>query len=319
MKVSSLNSNRAVSSVPRSPRFARKGSLLSAVTALALTALASPAMATDYYWRATSTSDTWNTLSKWNTLPSGTGGTAPGAFSPTDRYIATNVGANVVNTETLSNGTNAVFLGGTLVLSTAGQLNLRASGTSKAVVGNFVTTGGGLITTATNGTVGLSIDSFDNQSGDTRLRASTGPRTLDLQIGTLTGSGNFTIDSGSVADNMIAISVTNATNYTGNFNFAQGTINFNNDLVSGGSLTLSGTAIVTLDQSVTFSSVTISGTALTAGFHSFSSLNSSYGNFFTDGGSGGITVATIPEPSTYAALFGAAALGTVVGIRRRRR
>jgi hypothetical protein len=287
-----------------------------------LGAFASNATAADYYWRANDTSSTWNILSKWNTQASGTGGTSPGSFSPTDTYIATNVGANVLNTDFLNNtGTNSVFLGGTLVLATGGQLNLRTVGTSKAQIGNFVTTGGGLIAAAyLSSSVNLTVDSFNNQAGDTRLSASSNAnnRTLNLEIGTLFGAGNFTVDSASGSSRTIFISATNATNYTGNFNFAQGTINFNNNLVSGGSLTLSGTAIVTLDQNITFASVTIAGTTLEEQrFYSFTELNTSFGNFFTDGGSGGITVGAVPEPSTYAVIAGASLLGFAVWRRRR--
>lgn len=321
MKTSLLRySRRAKTPVLPSSRFASKATLLSALAALALGAFASNAMAVDYYWRGTNTNDTWNIATKWYTQPTG-GVVHSGPLSLDNTYIITNVGSNVVNTDSYSTGTNSVFSGGTLVLATAGTINLRTFGSSEAQIGNFVTTGGGLITTATNGDVNLTIGSFDNQSGDTRVRASgtAGARTLDLQIGTLTGTGSFSIDSGNTQENTIFITVTDATGYTGNFDFARGTINFNNDLVSDGALTLSGSVSLVLDQNVTFSSVTIGGSALAVGTHTFASLNGNpdFGAFFAEGGSGSIIVAAIPEPSTYAMLAGATFLGFAAWRRRR--
>jgi hypothetical protein len=76
--------------------------------------------------------------------------------------------------------------------------------------------------------------------------------------------------------------------------------------------------VVPLDQDVTFASVSIGGTTLANGTYSFATLNSDFNAFFTDGGSGSITVGAIPEPSTYAALLGLGALGTTLLCKRRR-
>lgn len=330
MKTSSFKySDQAKPTVSPPLGFVRKATLFSAATAFALGAFASNAMAVDYYWRSTDSSSVWNFSAKWFTQPTGGTAHAAGELSPDNTYIITNVGTNAINTDTFTNtGANSVFTGGTLVLATAGQLNVRTTGTSKALIANFVTTGGGLIvaTPTNSATHNLVVTSFTNGSGTTRLSASASGtnRSLSLEIGTLSGTGDFAIDAASPDNRTIFISATDATAYTGNFDFSRGTINFNNDLVSGGSLTLSGSVSVVLDQNVTFSSVTIAGNALAAGTYSFSTLNqnSNYGGvfanydaFFAEGGTGSITV--IPEPSTYAALFGAAALGLVIARRRR--
>jgi MYXO-CTERM domain-containing protein len=322
MKTTPLDfTDRTTPSAPRSSRLVPQIPLLAAAT-LALGVFVSNATAIDYYWHSTDGSSTWNTTSKWFTSPGGGGAAHIGGMSSANTYI-TNTSTNVLNTEFLNNtGTTNTFLGGTLVLAGGGQLNLRANGTGFAHVTDFVATGGGVIVSASGTGVvnNLIVDSFENRSGVTNLRPSsaTNNRNMNLAIGTLFGSGDFAMDPTSQAGRTLFLSVTDATAYTGGFGFDRGVINFENNLVSGGSLTLSGTAVVTLDQSVTFSSVTISGTALAAGFHSFDSLNSAFDAFFTDGGTGGITVSAIPEPSSWTAFAGVAALLGSTAFRRRR-
>lgn len=322
MKTTPLDfTDRTTASAPRSFRLVRQIPLLAAAT-LALGVFVSNATAIDYYWHSTDGSSTWNTTSKWFTSPGGGGAAHVGGMSSANTYI-TNVSTNVLNTEFLNNtGTTNTFLGGTLVLANGGQLNIRANGTGFARVIDFVATGGGVIVSASGTGVvnNLIVDSFENRSGVTNLRPSSASnnRNMNLAIGTLFGSGNFAMDPTSQAGRTLFLSVTDATAYTGAFDFDRGVINFDNDLVSGGSLILSGTAVVTLDQSISFTSVVIDGAPLVAGFHSFADLNAAFDAFFTDGGSGGITVAPIPEPATAATFAGVALLG-FAGSRRHRR
>jgi hypothetical protein len=79
-------------------------------------------------------------------------------------------------------------------------------------------------------------------------------------------------------------------------------------------LTLNGTTSkLVLDQNLTFGGVTINGTALTPGLHTFAELNSAFNANIVDGGNGTITV--VPEPSALtASLLG---LVTMLGFRRR--
>jgi hypothetical protein len=145
---------------------------------------------------------------------------------------------------------------------------------------------------------------------------------LTANFGTLAGSGDLLIGTGSSAaentGNTYFLSATTASAYTGTINLSRTSLNFNNDLASAGGLNISGTGVVTLDQNVTFASVSIGGTALTAGTYSFATLNSTFDAFFTNGGSGSITVGAIPEPSTYAALLGLGSLGATILCKRRR-
>lgn len=324
MKTTPIESTvRTTDSVLTALHPARKAALLCFAATLAIGSFVSNATAIDYYWHSIDGGSTWNTTSKWFTSPGGGGAAHVGGMSSANTYI-TNTSTNVLNTEFLNNtGTTNTFLGGTLVLANGGQLNIRANGTGFASVTDFVATGGGVIVSAsgTGAVNNLIVDSFENRSGVTNLRPSSASnnRNMNLAIGTLFGSGDFAMDPTSQAGRTLFLSVTDATAYAGDFGFDRGVINFNNNLVSGGSLTLSGTAVVTLDQSVTFASVSVGGTELTPGFHSFESLNADFNAFFTDGGSGGITVSAIPEPSSFTVLTAAAALAGCVVVRRHRK
>lgn len=96
------------------------------------------------------------------------------------------------------------------------------------------------------------------------------------------------------------------------------------DWTTTGSLTLAsngGSAssiIVTLDQNLTVGMLSIAGTQLAAGEYTYANLvTAGFGDYFTDGG-GSITVASIPEPATYASLLGLASLALATGVFRRR-
>lgn len=279
--------------------------------------VASTAGATDYYWRGNGGTNYWSATALWKTNENGTG-TSPSSITSADTFIVTNVTGSM-GTNPTTTGTN-LFAGGTLVLAN-GQISVKATGSGLAQVTNFIATGGGIIVAAEAANVvhNLRLDSFENQSGMTRLSASSNAnnRTLNLSIGTLTGSGGFTADANSGSTRPIKISIENAAGYTGDLGFANGLVDFDSAIDSGGSLTLTGSSVLVLDQSVSFTAVTINGTPLTAGTHSFESLNTAFDSFFADGGSGSITVAAVPEPSATAALAGSALLGFAT-LRRRR-
>ena len=81
-----------------------------------------------------------------------------------------------------------------------------------------------------------------------------------------------------------------------------------------GSLTLAGTTSkLILDQNLTLGAVTINGTSLTPGVHTFAELNAAFDGNIVDGGTGTVTV--VPEPSSAVALLA----GIPIVVRRRRR
>jgi hypothetical protein len=160
---------------------------------------------------------------------------------------------------------------------------------------------------------------------------------------TLSGSGNLTLDYAhdtTTASAIVPALLLNGTNtaFTGTWTLNSGWLkaaglnsmgfgdisltstqgastldldyNLNNP---SGALTLAGpTSKLVLDQSLTFRSVTINGTALTPGVHPFAELNANFDANFVDGGTGSITV--VPEPSSLVSLLG----GVALLIRRRR-
>lgn len=75
---------------------------------------------------------------------------------------------------------------------------------------------------------------------------------------------------------------------------------------------------IVLDQNFTFGSVTIGGTALGTGTYTQSQLTDlGFGAFISGTGNGTLTVAPIPEPSSFAMIAGLGGLGLVI-VRRRR-
>ncbi len=292
---------------------ARRATLVAAAFAFLAPSLAS---ATDYYWRGNGGTHYWTNASLWKSQEDG-GGTSPSSISASDDFIQTGV-TGPMGTAVATTGT-ATFAGNSLTL-TGGQISVKGTGTGVARVVNFITAGNGLIVAAeaTNVVHNFHVDNFENQSGETRLSASSNAngRTLNLTIGTLTGAGGFTIDSGSGTGRPVQISVTDASAYTGAFNFGNGSIDFNSDIASGGSLSLSGSAVLTLDQNLSFTAVTINGVSLGAGLHSFAELDAAFDSFFAAGGAGSITVSAIPEPSTYAIVAGTLFLGFAIWRRR---
>ncbi len=266
---------------------------------------ASNGLAAEYYWRGTEGSHVWTDIVRWRTARDGTG-THPSPISSADTFIEDGTTAPMGTAMQTTAGI-ATFAGGTLILASDGQISVKGTGRGVAQIMNLVTTGGGLIVAAHTPKVvhNLDVVRFDNRAGDTRLSASTldKERTLNLTIGTLVGAGNFTIDSLSGSAQAIFISVADATDYTGGFHFESGLVDFNNDLVSAGSLTVSGTAKIRLDSRVSFNSVTIGGTVLDPGTYDADDL-AAYDAFFDGEVTGSITSTGIPVPSTYALFSG---------------
>jgi len=90
------------------------------------------------------------------------------------------------------------------------------------------------------------------------------------------------------------------------------------DIVSTGTLTVGALGVIRLDQNDTFSAVTINGTPLTPGTHSYAELAAAFPANFAPGGSGSngsITIPSVPEPTT----LGALGMASLALIARRRR
>jgi aryl-phospho-beta-D-glucosidase BglC (GH1 family) len=260
----------------------RRTFLRSFVSALTLSAgLVSVASAADWYLKANQSSGTWaSPVTDWAANPDGTGAN-PAAIAAPDTFDANN---HVLRTPGGSSGV-ITFPGGTLRLSSAGSIvALKTSGTGTAVVPVLLSTGGS-IETWNSGTQYFRADDLTNVSGSLAFRATSG-RTLKATVTKLTGSGEALLAGGGT----VLLDWTDATRYAGNVHLTLGTLNFDNDLSSAGSLVIETGTQVVLDQSVTFTGLVIGGTEYPAGTYSYATLQSAYPAIFTSGTAGGAIV-----------------------------
>jgi len=262
--------------------------------AMGIFSLPSTAAAASYYLHTNQTSSSnWHTVAAaqgWYDAP--TGGSQLAVFDATGHYF--NNGFNLRTPP--SADAPSVFGGRSLTMSGA-LLQLRSSGNT---ISNLTSLGTTIVNAVSATATVLNITQFSNQGtttvGDHEARAVT------LNIGTLTGSGNL-VSGGSSSGATLNLSIADAANFTGSFNHVAGRLNFNSDFTSGGGLALSLGTFVTLDQAVTFTSLSIAGDVLGAGEYSYAYLNANYGAIFDLGTAAGfITVAPIPEPQTWALL-----------------
>jgi|GEM_PF-1365657 NPCBM/NEW2 domain. len=249
-------------------------------------------LAADYYWNPVDASiNTWSSTTYWRPQPDGSG-SAPAGFSSALSY-STN--GKSLATPILSSGT-ATFGGGVLLLE-GGQLSVKSSASGVARIPYLVSRGGVVVAAISSNVVStLSVDIFRAAEGEVLLSAANDAnnRALVLSIGRLVGSAPFVISPSSGDARTVRLSVNNGIDYTGAFSFSRGVVEFDNDLVSGGSLALDGTVRLSLKRSVTFASVVIDGVALPAGTHTYDDLRAAHPARFLPGGSGGITVAPVP-------------------------
>ncbi len=279
------------------------------------------AQAVDYYLQNNhDSSHHWNRTNDtqgWFTATSG--GTLLGTMDPTGVYYSN--GKAVRSRDTTAND---VFEGDTLVLNGVGtSFILKVGSNSTASVNHLIVTDAAAVSAGNTSSLGqrLSVGTFD-VNADITFGVGTTNRGYRLNVGTLTGSQNLIFDkSAAITGHFINLDIANASAFTGSININSGSLLLTNNLTAGNaSLTINTGSLVTLTHNITVASATIGGTVLTAGVtYSYSDLNAAYDAYFTDGDyTGSITIAAIPEPSTYALLAGSLAFG-VIAFRRRRR
>jgi len=272
---------------------------------LALLAAITPTQAETLYLRTSqSTSGSWDSAN-WATTTNGTGSVSAPAAGNT-------YNTNGLVLRTPLNAAPATFGGAALVID-GGSLFLKAN---TVTISNLsVTATGGTIqqTGASTANIPFAVTSFA-VGGATTITSNGNGRSITFDIGTLTGSGDLNFGTSNTS-NTFFVSATAATAFTGTLSLDESVLNFNNAFTSGGGLVLSGTGVLALDQDLVFASVSIGGAPLSAGTYSYTTLKSSYSAFFSASGSGSITVAPVPEPSTYALLFSTAVL---LGVARHR-
>lgn len=256
------------------------------------------------HWETVASTNGWRTAA--------TGGSQLATFDSSGNYF--NNGFTIFT----RNAAGDTFTGNSLTLA-GGKLELRyGDANANASIGNLIigATGSSIGTNNPTNTIGAGLSVTNLTVNGTLTFGVDNFRRVRLAVGTLTGSANITTSGGSGSRSVF--SATNALGYTGNILHSQGRLDFNNDLISSGGLSLSSGAELILDQNLTFTSVSIGGSALTAGTYTFSNLNTTYDAYFMEGGSGSITVAPIPEPATFAILGGVIVLGFAASRRHRR-
>ncbi len=247
---------------------------------------------------------------EWNLATTWDDGAAP--VGGNDYFTSNDLG---VSEETLRGPFGgATFEGGSLTIVSGSRLLTKGSGTSTFTISNLILDGGRI----THGDAnplhilagGLNVAS----SSEITLSRGTG-QTKSFQIDSImTGGGNLTLTGGGPF-------VLNASgsSYSGTFLGVSNVITDFNQSYAASSLNLASGSMLQLDGGIdlTFANVTFGATTLAPGTYTYAFLNSTYDAFLVDGGSGSLTVAAVPEPTTTALLIGAGLTGLIL-VRRRR-
>jgi hypothetical protein len=270
-----------------SPRRAPRRSFPILTSALAATALAlaSTASAADWFLdKSQARYSSWATLADWKPNADGTG-TSPTALSSADTYHL-----NGFTLRTPEVSTSSTFGGGVLSLSaTTDLISLKHTGSAIATIPSLITSSGSIQNANSGGTKNLRIDHYENRSGSTAFAAPAN-QGINLDIGTLTGSGQFRFYNGGT----FYLSIGNGPGYDGELYVQSGQLDFNNDLAVNGTLTVNTGARVALDQTATFTGLTIAGTAYPFGTYSFATLQAAHPAVFVSGTPGGAIVVRAP-------------------------
>ncbi len=279
-----------------------------------------------------------------------------GTFDATSVIVGETAGSNTGTVTGTLNVSGGTFTAGTLrlanntngTMATTGNLNISGAGTAVSVTGDLTlgTRAGTGVVTATVGVSGGTLSVGGNLAEGSGTAANINS-TVNLSGGTIDMTkGNVAVDTFTFTGGTLK----NVAAFTGNLN-AQNAATLGFDNVDGtftattltGSLTLGASANLSLSLANGFTPVsgftlidndgtadsiagtfaTVNGGAFGSG-DSFSLTNNTGTYNFTlnyAGGDGNDLVATlsmIPEPSTYAVIFGVLALGASVVIRPRR-
>ncbi|MFH1496457.1 MAG: glycoside hydrolase family 5 protein [Verrucomicrobiota bacterium] len=260
--------------------------LLRPLAALLATAIATTsATAADWFLdKSQARYSSWETLADWKPNADGTG-TSPTALSTADTYHL-----NGFMLRTPEGGSTYTFGGGLLSLThNADNFALKTTGAGVAIIPSLLTSAG-LIQNVGSGTQNLQVGHYENRSGTTAFNAPTG-RGISLAIDTLTGSGQFRLYGGGTH----YLDLANAHAYDGEIYVQSGTVDFNSDVNSAGHLTINTGAKVALDQSVTFTGLTVAGTEYPVGDYSYVTLQAAHPAVFVSGTAGGFINVRAPR------------------------
>ncbi|MDF3057783.1 MAG: hypothetical protein K0R17_1998 [Rariglobus sp.] len=217
---------------------------------------------------------------------------------------------------------NLTFTGGAAVQNTTSSL--------KILSGTLAITGSAFARLNAADTTGRNITIASQISGNGSMHVlQTGTLALtgigNTFSGTWTAGGAATVVGVGYSNTALRVSTLDA--------FSAGSLGINSSLIANnhsiikigydwtttGSLSLNANSVLFLEHDLAVGELSIAGSSLDDGTYTYDYLNTTYAGFFnTTGLEGSITVGAIPEPSAYAMLLGASALGLVIGRRRRR-
>lgn len=279
------------------------GTLLA--TMFIFTGLSSLSAQDQFYLRANQTDPSqWNLVNAaqgWHTLPSGD--LIQATAMDNTAYYYTN-GFNL-----RSPSGNTPFGGARLTLdATLLMRNNQTANHVQAVHGSTFSVGD-------NNLRRLTVTLFEQSGTTTYVTSTSNARGHGLIYSTLTGNGTMQFNGLATASPFL-FDIADATGYSGEFMFNQGTFSFDQNLSSAASLTISGTSIVNLTHAIAVTSLNINGDNLGAGTYNYSYLNTNYGSIFTSGSFEDGMITVVPEPSAYALIVGTLLLGGIM-LRRR--
>lgn len=219
----------------------------------------------------------WTILTDWWSAVSG--GSNPLAISSNDDYYTNN---RILRTPNSA----SVFGGATLNINgtTAGRLVVKNSATIQNL--NTAGTTAGFSNGSGNNQI-LNVANFYNGAANTNFDCAAANRGFNVDITTLSGTGNLTLLG--YGGGQLLLGVANANAYTGTLAMSAtstGTLTFQKPLFSAGSFVVGAGNNVVVNHPVSFAGLTVGGVAKAAGTYTAASLG------FT--GPGTVTVTNRP-------------------------
>lgn len=271
-----------------------------------------------------------NTSTAWNSAVWGSPAAAPTSGN-TYRVVAGTIassdtkmlsGLSVTGRVRAFSGSTA-FAGGSLEILSGAELLIKD--TLPATFNANIVLNGGIIRSSPNTAGAATLTGTLNVVADSYMGVVHGGACQLVVNSTITGSSAIRLLGGDGGAHTIGFGG-DLSAFTGTLDIGGGgskiTVDVNQSYNLGGaSLVMrSGTAdILNLDGNMTIGFFSFAGTVLDTGTYSIAALNSTFGNGSQFTGAGSLTIAAIPEPSTYTLVLGCVVLGAVSLRRFRRR
>jgi autotransporter-associated beta strand protein len=261
---------------------------------------------------------------------------------------AINVAGSGINTLQFKDITSGTTLSGPVTLTNSNLIVLNSEGAaSTTAFGTFsgnVTGTGNLIITHNGTLIGITTNFTGTSLNNTGTIVSNGTGIGNVNISAAIGSNVTSVTQNSTAQlNLSGVNLysggtfvtsgTITTSGSGTFGTGNVTVSLGAALTAGNAASFGDASTLFFNKNSTAASIsifsgtdtigdvydTVSGTYIAAGTYTAGQLNSFFGGngVFTGSGSLNVLALSIPEPSTYAAIFGTLVLGGAFWRRRR--